>query len=296
MKSLALLMALALSLCALMSAQESTVETSTMYSFRDINYPGDTFTQLLGINNGGGIAGYHNFNQNSGFTLVLPNQFTTENFSGSMMTQVIGINNNAKTVGFYVDQNNITHGFTHQLTVYTKVDYPGSKFNQLLGQNDIHQAAGYYSQSTNNTTPDFPYIYDENGGVFEVLYIPGATGGAQATGINNLQQICGFYIDSRGTNHGFYINQGNFQKLDFPGSTFTQALGLNNSNEVVGDYVDAHGLTHGFVFNTSTRKWVSVDDPNGIGTTVVNGTNDRHELVGFWGTNPTNTGFVATLP
>jgi len=294
MKTLSLLMALALSLCAAMAAQESSVEPPTMYSFQEVNYPGDDFTQLLGINNGDRIAGYHNFKSNSGFTLVRPNSFTTENFPGSMMTQVIGINNNGKTVGFYVDQNSITHGFTHQGTVNTKVDYPGSKFNQLLGQNDLRQAAGYYSMSTNNTTPDFPYIYDENGGVFEVLTIPGAVGGAQATGINNLQQICGFYIDSKGTNHGFFINQGNFQKLDFPGSTFTQALGLNNVNEVVGAYTDRGGATHGFVYNVSTNKWQTVDDPNGFGTTLVNGTNDQHKLVGFWGTPPNNTGFVAT--
>lgn len=296
MKTLSLLMALALSLCAAMAAQESSVEPPTMYSFQEVNYPGDDFTQLLGINNGDRIAGYHNFKSNSGFTLVRPNSFTTENFPGSMMTQVIGINFDAKTVGFYVDQNNITHGFTHVGTVYTKVDYPGSKFNQLLGQNDFGQAAGYYSQSTNNSTPDFPYIYDESGGVFEVLYIPGATGGAQATGINNSQQVCGFYIDAKGVNHGFWLHQGTFTTLNFPNSTFTQALGLNNSNEVVGDYLDASGLTHGFVYNTSTKKWVQVDDPYGIGTTVVNGTNDKHELVGFWGTNPKNTGFVATLP
>jgi hypothetical protein len=295
MKTLALLMALALSLCSSMSAQESAVETSTMYSFQDISYPGDTFTQLLGINNSGLIAGYHNFNKNSGFTLVLPRSFTTENYPGSVQTQVIGINNNDKTVGFYIDQAGITHGFYHVAnpSLYFKVDFPGSKFNQLLGQNDLGQAVGYYSQSTNNSTPDFPYIYAEFGGVFEVLYIPGATGGAQATGINDSQQVCGFYIDATGVNHGFWLNAGILTKLDFPGSTFTQALGLNNKNEVVGDYVDSHALTHCFVYNTSTKKWASIDDPNGIGTTVVNGTNDKHELVGFWGTNPTNTGFVA---
>jgi len=180
--------------------------------------------------------------------------------------------------------------------VYTKVDSPGSKFNQLLAQNDLHQAAGYYSMSTNNSTPDSPYIYDENGGVFEVLTIPGAVGGAQATGINNLQQICGFYIGSKGANHGFFINGGIFKKLDVPGSTFTQALGLNNVNEIVGTYDDKNGLTHGFVYNSSTNTWLSVDDPNGTGMTVVNGTNDHHDLVGFWGASPTNTGFVATLP
>lgn len=301
MKTLSLLTALALSLCASMwaqEAQESESQTPTVYSFQDVNYPGDTFTQLLGINNSGVIAGYHNFNQNSGFTLVLPKSFTTENYPGSMQTQVIGINTLDRTVGFYVDQAGITHGFLHRAnpSQYFKVDFPGSKFNQLLGQNDLAQAAGYYSQSTNNTTPDFPYIFDENSGVFEVLYIPGATGGAQATGINNSQQVCGFYIDAKGVNHGFWLNTGTLTTLNYPGSTFTQALGLNNSNEVVGDYVDAGGATHGFVYNTSTKQWQSVDDPNGIGTTIVNGTNDKHELVGFWGTNPTNTGFVATLP
>jgi hypothetical protein len=294
MKTVSLLMALAMSLCGSMSAQESAAQTPHTYSFQDVNYPGDTFTQLLGINNSSVIAGYHNFNQNSGFTLVLPNTFTTENYPNSMMTQVIGINNKSETAGFYVDQAGVTHGFTHLRNAFMRIDYPHSKFNQLLGQNDIGQAAGYYSMSIGNTTPDFPYIYDENGGVFEVLTIPGASGGAQATGINNSQQVCGFYIDEKGVNHGFYLNQGNFRTLDYPGSTFTQALGLNNANEVVGDYVDAGGATHGFIYNVTARTWQSVDDPNGIGTTVVNGTNDQHFLVGFWGTAPTNTGFVAT--
>jgi hypothetical protein len=149
--------------------------------------------------------------------------------------------------------------------------------------------------SINNTTPDIPYIFDEQGNVFEVLVIPGAVGGAQATGINNSQQVCGFYIDKNNVNHGFFLSFGLFKTLDFPNGIFTQALGLNNLNEVVGVYQDSTGASHGFVYNTITNKWQSVDDPHGIGTTVVNGTNDKHQLVGFWGTAPSNTGFVATV-
>ena len=211
MKNASLAMAFALLLCSSMWAQDASqdaVQPATSYTFHEVNYPGDTFTQLLGINNGGLIAGYHNFNTNSGFTLRLPNSFTTENYPGSVMTQVIGIDNNAATVGFYVDTAGITHGFTKRGAAYATVDYPGSKFNQLLGRNDHHQQAGYYSMSTNNSTPDFPYIYDELGGVFEVLTIPGAVGGAQATGINNSQQISGFYIDAKGKNHGFFLSFG----------------------------------------------------------------------------------------
>jgi probable HAF family extracellular repeat protein len=262
------------------------------YTFVIANYPNDTFTQLLGINNSLRIAGYHNVNQNSGFTLRLPLAFTTENYPNSMMTQVIGINNGNITDGFYVDNNGITHGFYDLGGVFTTVDYPGSAFNQLLGQNDMGQAAGYYSLSQNNSTPDFPYIYGEFGGVFEVITIPGAVGGAQATGVNNSQQVCGFYIDVNGVNHGFLLNFGLFLTLDYPGSTFTQALGLNNKGQVVGDYIDADGATHGFVW-TSAGGFQSIDNPNGIGTTVVNGINDQGVLVGFYGTSPINSGFVA---
>src|SRR5271165_2034680 len=262
------------------------------YTFQTVNYPGDTFTQLLGINNSQLIAGYHNFNSNSGFTFRLPVQFTTENYPNSMMTQVIGINNGKTTDGFYVDNNNVTHGFYDLAGVFTTVDYPGTAFNQLLGQNDMGQASGYYSMSQNNSTPDFPYIYNEFGGVFEVLTIPGAVGGAQATGINNSQQICGFYVDSQGTNHGFLLNFGLFLTLDAPGSIFTQALGLNNNGQVVGDYMDQGGNTHGFVW-TKAGGFQTIDNPNGIGTTVVNGINDKGVLVGFYGTSPINSGFVA---
>lgn len=283
--SLAFAFALAMLLSTSMWAQS--------YNFLTVNYPNDTFTQLLGINNGLNIAGYHNVNQNSGFTHQLSSPlFTTENFPNSMMTQVIGINNTNITSGFYVDQDGNTHGFYDKNGTFTTVDFPGSIFNQLLSQNDLNQAAGYYSQSPNNSTPDFPYVYDEIGGVFQVITIPGAVGGAQATGINNTQQVCGFWVDANGTNHGFLLNAGTFKTLDFPNSIFTQALGLNNRGQVVGTWQDLGGNTHGFVW-TATTGFQAVDDPRGIGTTVINGINDLGYLVGFYGTAPINNGFVA---
>ncbi len=267
------------------------------YSFITVNNPNDQndpFTQLLGINNNMTIAGYHNFLSNQGFTLNLPINFTVENFPNSMMTQVIGINNSLTTAGFYVDNNGETLGFYHiNNGSFTSVGYPETPFNQLLSQNDNHQAAGYYSLSPNNTLPDVPYIYDEVGGVFEIINIPGAPGGAQATGINNSGEVCGFFIDQSNVNHGWLLNAGVFLQLDYPGSTFTQALGLNNRGQVVGAYMDQQGLTHGFVYTVSSGQFTSEDDPNGVGSTIVNGINDNGVLVGFYGTAPINSGFVA---
>jgi uncharacterized membrane protein len=282
-------LAVALLLCTSAFAQSYRFQV-----VQDPNDPSDPFTQLLGVNNNMIIAGYHNFFQNQGFVLTLPNNFAVENYPGSMMTQVIGINNNGTTSGFYVDQNGITHGFYHTSNgTYTTVDFSGTQFNQLLSQNDLKQAAGYFSMSVNNTTPDTPYIYDEVGGIFEVINIPGAVGGAQATGINNSQWKCGFFIDSNQINHGWLLQGGVFTQLDYPGSIFTQALGLNNNNQVVGSYVDASNLSHGFVYNVTSGQFTNIDDPLGVGTTVVNGINDSGVLVGFFGTAPINRGFVA---
>jgi probable HAF family extracellular repeat protein len=68
--------------------------------------------------------------------------------------------------------------------------------------------------------------------------------------------------------------------LNYPGATFTQALGLNNTGEVVGFYLDSASLSHGFVY--SGGVFTPVDDPNGIGTTVINGVNDSGDIVGFY--------------
>src|SRR6266436_1384034 len=73
------------------------------FRFQTVNFPGDTFTQLLGINDFEMIAGYHGATVNQGFVLTLPNNFTPENFPNSAQTQVIGINNRGYTDGFYID-------------------------------------------------------------------------------------------------------------------------------------------------------------------------------------------------
>jgi hypothetical protein len=261
----------------------------TTYTFTEFVYPGDTFTQTLGINNLGNIAGYHGAVVNMGFVLTPPSTFTTENFPGSVMTQVIGINGHGETVGFYVDTAGITNGFLSKSGVTFKtVDFPNTTFNQLLGINDIGEAAGYWQ---NAECIDFPYVYSERSGGFLSISIAGSVS-AQATGIDDAGAVSGFYIDSAGVNHGFLKSDGVLTTLDFPGGTFTQALGLN-SKEVVGFYLDTSGLSHGFVYSNGT--FTSVDEPNGVGTTVINGVNALGDIVGFYVDSSGNTdGFEGT--
>jgi hypothetical protein len=108
-------------------------------------------------------------------------------------------------------------------------------------------------------------VYNENGGVFEVITIPGSE------------------------------NPGTFIQLDYPGSIFTQATGLNSSGQVAGTYQDSSGASHGFVYDIKSATFSSVDAPNGTGITLVNSINDLGQLAGFiMPTSTTASGFVAT--
>lgn len=265
------------------------------YSFTTVISPGDpAFTQLLGINNAGAIAGYFGDGSivaNNGFTLALPNNFTAENFPGSTQTQVVGINNAGETVGFYVDAGGVTHGFTLNGGTFATVDAPGTTFNQLLGVNDVGVAAGYSSLDPTGLT--LQQAFTETGSVFTDLALPAGTLDSQATDVNNAGFVSGFYVDAGGNTHGFLVD-GSFMTLDAPGATVTQVFGLNNAGKLVGDYMDGTG-THGFVYNIGSSAFQTVDDPFGVGNTTINGINDKGQVVGFYtDANGNVDGFVAT--
>jgi len=66
----------------------SALADGTTFLFQTVISPGDpAFTQLLGINNGGTIAGYLGDGTvvpNHGFILTFPSTYTPENFPGSV--------------------------------------------------------------------------------------------------------------------------------------------------------------------------------------------------------------------
>jgi uncharacterized membrane protein len=277
---------------ALIASGAPILAATVTFSFQTVIDPADVaFTQLLGINNAGKIAGYFGDGAvvpNNGFTLMLPNNFTPENFPGSLQTQVVGINNPGETVGFWIDGNGVNHGFTDIGGTFLNVSNPNTTtVTQLLGVNDSGEAAGYWSDAMGNFHP-FTWVP----GAFTAITFTGLVS-SQATGVNNAGQVVGFNLTSATTSDGFLDIGGVFTKLDFPGSVFTQALGLNNSGQVVGDFLDAAGM-HGFLYTVATGSFQSIDDPNGIGTTTINGINDRGQVVGFYvDANGNTDGFVA---
>ncbi|MGD0960051.1 MAG: hypothetical protein ABSB19_09610 [Methylomonas sp.] len=251
-----------------------------------------TFTQLLGINNSGEIAGFDGATVAQGFTLTLPNNFTSENFPGSAQTMVTAINSAGSTAGIYIDTAGTTHGFTDIGGTFKTVDNPGTVFNQQLGINDSNTTVGY-SSATDPAGQVGQTAYSQAGGVFtNINALLPSNQNSQAVGINNAGEVVGFYLPTATTSIGFLDIGGTITTIDPFGSTFTQALGINNSGEIVGFYQDSAGVQHGY---TDIGGTFTSFDPTGSTNTTINGVNDLGQIAGFFTDANTNTiGFVGT--
>jgi hypothetical protein len=296
----------ALSAAAPAGASTQTAH-ATKYTFKTLNNNNDpTFNQLLGINKHGVIAGYFGSgaagHPNKGYVLSSPYRqanYTNENFPGSAQTQVTGINNKGFTSGFWVNKKGTNHGFIEWNGVFASYNDPHTphmtgSVNQLLGVNNAGVAVGFYNSANGHS---HAYKVNQSTRVFTAIHIPGAVS-ALATGINNAGDIVGIATDSAGTTSGWLLHSGHLTTFQFPGGSNTQAFGVNSHDAIVGSYLDGGGVQHGFVLSSPlgpVSHWQRIDDPNGIGSTVVNGINGAGDLVGFYTDAAGNTdGMLAT--
>jgi hypothetical protein len=291
----------------------------TQGTFTTVNNQMDpTFNQLLGINNRGTIAGYFGsgakHHPNRGYLLHVGRVhafFLNENFPGARQTQVTGLNDRGVTVGFWSRQNrasqmNNNFGFYTWHGRFHNVNFPTwnramPPVNQLLGVNDRDMAVGFY---TNGQGVNRGYEYDIRSHMFSRVLIPGIPNLSKsvsltATAINNRGDVAGFYSVGGGMTSAFLkTGMGMFTKLAYPGATSTQAFGVNDWREVVGAYTMGSGnsaKTFGFTW-TQRAGFMSVSDPMGVGTTLLNGVNDQGALVGFYTDSAGNTDGMVWAP
>lgn len=226
--------------------------------------------------------------------------FLNENFPGSAQTQVVGLNNVGTTVGFWVDGAGDNFGFYTVHGQFHQADFPtpdGAKpsVDQLLGVNDRGDAVGFYTDAEGN---NHGYQYDTTMHRYSRVQVPGDTN-LTAAGVNDLGDIAGFADNAAGDTEGFLmLSTGRVVHLNVPGASSTQAFGVNNGDEVVGSYTVGSGddaASHGFVWSPGLG-FETVDDPNGIGTTTINGVNDRGAVVGFYTDAQGNTDGFVGLP
>jgi hypothetical protein len=294
---------------ALAATASHHATAATAYTFTTLDNQKDpTFNQLLGINGHHVIVGYFGSgadaqHPNKGYVLKPPygqGNYTDENFPGSAQTQVVAINNIGDTAGFWVTAGGTNHGFVRWNGVFENLNDPktphmAGSVNQLLGVNDNGVAVGFYNDAAGNS---HAYQVNQATRVFTAIKIPGAVS-ALATGINKAGYIVGIATDAaKVTTSWLRSPTGQLTTFQFPGGSDTQAFGINPQKQIVGSYLDGHGVMHGFVLTSPQGPksvWQKIDDPHGVGSTVVNGINGAGDLVGFYTDAAGNTdGMLAT--
>ena len=305
----------AVGLAGAASASTLSHARATSYSFVTLDNMHDpTFNQLLGINDEGVIAGYFGSgaagHPNKGYVLLPPygqGDYVNQNFKNSVQTQVTGLNNRGVTVGFFSDTNkgvgmDANTGWVRVNGHFRLVNFPTEgpatpPIDQLLGVNDFDIAVGFFTDSAGNNVG---YEYNINTGSYREILDPNSPGASlTAAAINDLGQVAGFYTNpSTGNTDGFLLSHGKLIDLAVKGASSTMALGVNNLDEVVGTYTVGSGssaVMHGFTW-TAKHGFTPVDDPHGIGTTTINGVNDKGQLVGFYVDSAGNTDGLLAAP
>ena len=162
--------------------------------------------------------------------------------------------------------------------------------------------SGFYTNGQGNNRG---YEYNIHTHSFSRVLVPGAPhGGAKgpsltAAAINNHGDVTGFYTNSKGVTVAFLrLASGKFSQIAYPGAAMTQAFGINDNGEVVGAYTVGTGnkaKSHGFTWQAG-HGFTTVDDPHGVGTTLLNGVNNAGDLVGFYTDAKGNTDGMLAVP
>lgn len=223
-------------------------------NFRSENYPGSLQTQVTGLNDGGTTVGFY---QNAagqqigfvhtagGFTSV-SDPLTPS--STSSVNQLLGVNNNGVAVGFYNNAAGLSVPYEYNLATKAFKTITGTNAGWSAfasGINDQNEIVG-----TEIAPNGSGYGWEDVSGKIQNINIRTLLNATniQVFGVNDLNQIVGFYTDRMNNNHGFVVNHGVPTVLDDPngvGQTF--ANGINNGGTIVGFYQDSKGNIDGFV-------------------------------------------------
>jgi hypothetical protein len=200
-------------------------------------------------------------------------------------TQGNGINPAGAITGFYLDANNVFHGFLRTPNgAITGFDAPGAgstagsfQGTQAYSINPEGTIVGLYLDA-NNVYHGFLRARDGN---FTTYEAPGADttansfNGTFAANINPAGTIAGDYVDADNVGHGYLrAPDGTFTTFDAPGAgtgpgqgTFTGSVDcINPAGAMAGTYSDASNVAHGYV--RASDGTITTFDVPGAGTNV----------------------------
>lgn len=279
------------------------------YAFQSIAPPGSPYSLVRHLNNRGDAVGdyYDSSWGGHGFFRANNGQFVNIDPPGSIATSAFGINDTRTIVGAYIDGSGALHGFKRSPTgTYTTVDAPGFPDSQLTGINNFRHMSGVYDlgnrASTNCASPSCQAVgFLLRSGAFTAFEDPNAAPNVTfAMSINDLDQICGLFMDAGGSTLGFVRNplMGSFRTIQFPtADTFSYVSQINDVGILAGEYIVRfeQGFPPEQGFLTDGTHAFSFDYPNSQ-SSGLKAVNDLGEVGGFFTDQSGRTqAYIATL-
>jgi len=163
---------------------------------------------------------------------------------------------------------------------YRTLDYPGATATIIWGINDFGDLAGQYTASGQ---PAHAMVY--RNGRFDAVN-PGDLFGdnfSAAGGPTDLGTLFGAYADDLDVQHGFVLQWGRAQTVDFTGHLNSNVDGINLLGTIAGVYWDSDGIYHGVVRSNGRDTPIDVA---GARDTYPLGINATGEIVGYWDITP----------
>ena len=256
------------------------------YRFIAITLPAPS--EALGINDNGLATGAYIDPATGGwasFVLKRGELTTGIEIPGATDTLLGPANNSGVESGNYGDETNQRPVFydIRRETYAPLPEIPGMPFNFGNGINDRGHGVGvaYASGDINSGGNGLGMNWFWDGRDYSFFTVPGATDGTSVGGLNDWDQISGYYVDSTGAPHGFVKDGRNYTTLDVPGAIYTIAGALNNEGVVTGLYVNPDTSHHGFIWSKGQFFTVDANVPGSIGTEWI-GLNNHGDLAGIY--------------
>jgi PEP-CTERM motif len=198
----------------------------------------------------------------------------------------LGISDDGKIVG----TEGKFQGVLYEMGHFSALALPpmGNANAQPTGINDSGHIVGGVFNEIDNQEVAFYY----NGMTYQFINPVFAKGGAVATGINNNEQVVGYYINSSNKNVGFLKDGNSYSDISDPLGISTFALSIDEAGEILGYYSDG-AIDHGFI--DSGGVFTTIDDPSATHGTIAYGADHVGAVAGtYFGSVP--HGFVVDDP
>jgi len=269
------------------------------YEFVTVDAKGELATNAYGVNDTGLVSGYfYDINYLTNFSahgfLWRDGDLTPHDFPQALETFLGDSNNAGVVIGNYGDS--VQHAVlydAHRGNWTPLPDIRGLPVNLGDGINSRGVATGVACEGDFLAVFTACYGWTWDGDDYSLFSAPGAdlaNGGSSPQGINDKNQVAGFFTDANGVNHGFIKDGDDFTNIDVPGATNTYVFDINDRGETVGYYTDAAGVNHGFVERHG--KFTTVDVPGAL-ITLIFGNDARGDLAGAFVDSNGVHGFVA---